>query len=85
MNQKTWTIGRGIGIGLIAIAISVSIVAGFSFLKHELNIYHYSNCLEINQDMDRCIPIMNDNYYPTRAYEKPIPLPEEKVIESEET
>jgi len=72
-NKKIWTIGKGVGIGLIAIAISVSIVALVSLVRHELDIYHYNNCIEIHKDVDRCMPLINKNYYPQRAMVKPIP------------
>ncbi|MAG47089.1 hypothetical protein CL617_00660 [archaeon] len=81
-NKKTWIVGRGIGIGLIAFSISLTIIFAFTFIDKQINIHKYENCIKEQSNIDICIPILNNNYYPQRYYEKPIPAPVE-VVEDE--
>ena len=78
INNKTWTVGRGIGIGLIAISIAIVLSFLIVVTENEIDKYQYFNCLEKGYESDICMPLINDNYYPDR-YVKPIQPPEMKV------
>ena len=79
-NKKVWTIGRGIGIGLVALSIALVIIFAFIFIEHQINIFKYERCIEKQEYIDVCIPIINDNYYPRERAIKPAPI---EIIEDE--
>jgi hypothetical protein len=84
-KENKWTIGRGIGIGLSAIAIAIVLSFLIVATQKEITKFQYSNCLKKGYDVDLCMPLMNDDYYPNRGYEKPLQPLERKPIEVNET